>query len=256
MSGFSTQAILLRRLDHGDYDLIVTFLSLAKGKMPVMAKNAKKSRKRFAGLLEPFTALELVCRPARGNGMPILQEASMDSPFAGIRSDVFKTLYASYWAELVNGWMEEWKPQPRIYRLLHNAFDSLDRDMAAPEEISIIFQMCFVSLAGFTPKLDFCGVCGKALDRISGGTVIFDLEKGGIVCNGCSAGGSRTRLRISKGTVKHLGWIRENDFNTVKRLRFTPTAAREALSAMEAFAPYHLGRMPRSLKVLAQIRRR
>ncbi|MBS3810049.1 MAG: recombination protein O N-terminal domain-containing protein, partial [Desulfobacterales bacterium] len=62
MSGFSTPAILLRRIEYGDYDLIATFLTRAKGKISVIAKNAKKSRKRFSGLLEPFTALDLVCR--------------------------------------------------------------------------------------------------------------------------------------------------------------------------------------------------
>lgn len=54
MSTFSTSAILLRRSSYGDYDLIVTLLSLEKGKITVIAKNAKKSRKRFPGMLELF----------------------------------------------------------------------------------------------------------------------------------------------------------------------------------------------------------
>jgi len=43
---------MLRRTDFGDYDLIITFLSLSKGKISVIAKSAKKSTKRFAGVLE------------------------------------------------------------------------------------------------------------------------------------------------------------------------------------------------------------
>ncbi|MFO7930909.1 MAG: DNA repair protein RecO [Thermodesulfobacteriota bacterium] len=256
MSEFSTSAILLRRIDQGDYDLIITFLTLAKGKIAAVAKNAKKSRKRFSGLLEPFTALELVCSISRKGGMPVIREASMQSPFAGIRADVYKTLYAGYWAELVNGWLEEWKPQPGIYRLLYEALYALDLDLAGPAEISIIFQMRFLSISGLSPKLDSCGTCGIPLEGMAAGGVIFDLEKGGIVCNGCAAGASGTRLRISKGTIKQLGWIREKDFKALERLRFTRTAVKEAQAAMEAFVPYHLGRMPRSLKVLAQMRRR
>ncbi|MFP3998560.1 MAG: DNA repair protein RecO [Desulfobacterales bacterium] len=256
MSGFSTPAILLRRIDHGDYDLIIVFLTLEKGKVSVIAKNAKKSRKRFSGLLEPFTALGLVCAPSRSGSMPILKEASMQSPFAGIRADVYKTLYAGYWTELINGWMEDWKPQPSIYRLLYDALYALDIDLTAPAEISIIFQVRFLSIAGYSPKLDSCCKCGMLLDRISEGEVIFDLEKGGIVCNGCAAGESRTRLRISKGTVKLLCWIRENDFKRLQRLRFTQKSVKEAQTAMESFIPYYLGRMPRSLKVLEQMRRR
>lgn len=254
MSGFSTPAILLRRIEYGDYDLIATFLTRAKGKISVIAKNAKKSRKRFSGLLEPFTALDIVCRTTRSGGMPIIQEASMESPFANIRGNALKTFYAGYWSELLNGWMEEWKPQQQIYRLLYYALDALDRDLAGPAETSIIFQMRFLTIGGYAPVLHACVICATELDRMKGGTVIFDLEKGGIVCNGCAAGEARTRLRISKGTVKQLSWIRENDIQAVRRLRFTGKTAAEGLAALEAFVPYHLGRMPRSLKVLAQLR--
>jgi DNA repair protein RecO (recombination protein O) len=256
MSGFSTPAILLRRIDHGDHDLIVTFFSRQKGRIAVIAKNAKKSRKRFSGLLEPFTVLELVCRIPRRGGMPVLQEAAMQTPFAAIRGDVVKTLYASYWAELLCGWLEEYRPQQEIYRLLYYALRGMDRNLAAPGEMSIIFQVRFLTLAGLAPQMDACVVCRTPLDGIRPRGIFFDLEKGGIVCNGCAAGETKTRLQISLGTVKQLAWIRENEIRTVQRLRLTAAAVREGLFAMEAFVPYHLGRMPRSLRVLQQLRRR
>ncbi|MBA2881684.1 DNA repair protein RecO (recombination protein O) [Desulfosalsimonas propionicica] len=255
MSGFSTPAILLRRIDHGDHDLIITFFSREKGRIPVIAKNAKKSRKRFSGLLEPFTVLELVCRSPRRGGMPVLQEAAMQTPFAEIRDDVVKTLYASYWAELLCGWLEEYRPQAKIYRLLYYALRGLDRNLAAPAEMSIIFQVRFLTLAGLAPRMDGCVACQTPLDRMGSLAFFFDLEKGGIVCNGCAADSGRSRIRISPGTVKQLAWIQENEIRTVQRLRLTGSAVKEGLLAMEAFVPYHLGRVPRSLRVLQQMRR-
>ncbi len=254
MTGFSTPAILLRRIDLGDYDLIISFLTLLKGKISVVAKNAKKSRKRFSGLLDPFTALNLVCWIPRHGGMPILQEASMQAPFAGIRGDLVKTAYASYWAETIHGWLEEGRPQPGIYHLLHYALDALDQDMQAPEALSIIFQMRFASLTGFAPELKICGICGTFLDRMVGNHVIFDLAKGSIVCKGCSACESRYRLALSRGTVKQLAWIQEYDIEAAARIRFTKSSIREGLRAMESFVPYHLGRVPRSLKFLNDLR--
>ena len=43
MPVFSTPAILLRRLDYGDFDVIITFFTLEKGKVSVIAKAAKKA---------------------------------------------------------------------------------------------------------------------------------------------------------------------------------------------------------------------
>ena len=104
MAAFTTRAIVLRRVAFGDFDLIVTLLTLNRGKITVMAKAAKKSVKRFAGALELFTPIQAVC--SKGRGMPILQEASLENPLANIRLDVGKTAYASYWAEIIDIYLE------------------------------------------------------------------------------------------------------------------------------------------------------
>ncbi|MGM0453175.1 MAG: DNA repair protein RecO [Thermodesulfobacteriota bacterium] len=255
MPGFTTSAILLRRIDHGDYDLIISFLTRLRGKVSVMAKNAKKSRKRFSGLLEPFSELEVVCWTVRNAGMPILQEAAMQSPFANIRGNVAKTAYAAYWTELTHGWLEDLKPQPLIYDLLHYCLNAIDKDLQAAEVVSIIFQVRFIRLTGFSPELKNCQLCGRSLDRMPGNAVILELEKGGIVCHGCSPGENRYRLAMSKGSIKQLAWMRDYDIPAVERLRLTPKSTREALRAMESFVPYHLGRVPRSLVFLNQMRK-
>lgn len=241
-------------MDLGDHDLLITFLTLKRGKISVIAKNAKKSRKRFPGHLELFSHLNLVCRRSLKGGLSILQEASMISAFCDIRGDVEKTAYASYWADLVNGWLEEWKPQEPVYHLLGYALDALDKNLYTAAEMSIIFQIRLLSLSGFAPNLKSCTVCRKELDEMENNGFIFDLAKGGIVCKGCSSGESRTRLPISKGTAKQLMWIRENDIRTVQRLRFTPAFISEAQTALERFVPYHLGREPKSLMFLKQLR--
>ncbi|NOY68608.1 MAG: DNA repair protein RecO [Deltaproteobacteria bacterium] len=251
---FSTPAILLKRISLGDFDLLITFLSLEHGKLSVVAKNAKKSRKRFSGLLEPFTSLNLVCRrPARG-GLSILQEAAMDRPFSGIRGDVEKTAYASYWAELVNGWLEEGKKQEHIFYLLYYCLRELSSSKISVRALSIIFQVRFLMLAGFAPDFAACMVCHCLLDGISGNHVYLDPARGGIVCGKCSTEKNQPGVSLAKGTVKQLKWIQENDIDAAIRVKFTPQSLKDGLYAMEAFVPYHLGREPRSLGFLRSIR--
>ena len=131
MPVFSTPAILLRRLDYGDFDLILTFLSLERGKISLIAKSAKKSTKRFAGILELFSLMEAVASTGKGRGLPVLQEATLISPFSTIRNDIRKTAYASYWCELLNKWVEENQKQASLYYLLKHALSQLDGGVAA-----------------------------------------------------------------------------------------------------------------------------
>jgi DNA repair protein RecO (recombination protein O) len=251
---FSTPAILLRRLDYGDFDLILTFLSLERGKISLIAKSAKKSTKRFAGILELFTLMEAVASTGKGRGLPVLQEATLISPFSTIRSDIRKTAYASYWCELLNRWVEENQKQASLYYLLKHALSQLDGGPSAAAEISIFFQMRLLNLSGHDPSLRQCGRCRKNLETIQSDQVVFDIAKGAILCDEC-ASGTGGRIRLSKGTIKQLLWVASGDLKKASRLRFGAQAIKESLEFLEAFVPYIMGLQPQSLKFLRQIRK-
>jgi DNA repair protein RecO (recombination protein O) len=253
MASLSTPAILLRRIEYGDFDLIVTLFTAVQGKTSAIAKSAKKSVKRFPGVLEPFSRLEVVLAQGKGKGLPVLQEASLEDPFFKIREDMIKTAYASYWTELVYLWMAEGEPQADLYRLILHVLSELDQGRTPAEVLSILFQMRFLSLAGFRPNFDQCHVCKRRLDHIRQGAVISAPAKGGIVCPDCG-GSANGRLLISKGTLKQLMWIDTEDLERAARIRFTAAAMAEGLNFLETFVPYHIGKSPKSLKVLRIVR--
>ena len=85
MSIIASPAVLLRRVDYGDFDLILTLFTRTTGKISVIAKHAKKSKKRFAGVLELFSVVKITCQASRRAGLPVLQEALLEEPFAAIR---------------------------------------------------------------------------------------------------------------------------------------------------------------------------
>lgn len=254
MSSFSTPAIVLRRIDFGDYDLIINFFTLNKGKISVIAKSAKKSVKRFSGVLEPFSVLEIVCSSGRGKGLPVLQEATLKQPFSKSRADIVKIAYASYWAELINLWMEDGKKQVQIYELFQHVLGELDLDYISQEALSIIFQIRFIKLSGFCPDLTRCGNCQVEIEASKKGKITFDIVKGCLVCDSCYSAKLDNKIRLSKGTIKQLLWVESGGLKKAGRIRFAKTALSEGLKFLEAFVPYHLGMEPRSLKFLRQIR--
>ena len=253
MQVFSSPAILLRRMDYGDFDVIITFFTLQRGKLSLIAKAAKKSTKRFAGILELFSALEVVATTGRGQGLPVLQEAVLKQPFSAIRADFRKTAFASYWVELIYNWMEENFRQDELYYLLEHVLTELDNGHTEQAVLNVLFQMRFLTLSGHHPNLTACGTCRKKLENIDQATINIDLQRGGIVCGDCIKN-SASRLTLAKGTIKELLWTARGNLDKATRIRFSSPALQESTQFLEEFVSYHLGKQPRSLKFLRQIR--
>ncbi len=253
MPQFSSPAILIRRLDYGDYDLIITFLTQQRGKLTAIAKSAKRSTKRFAGVLELFSLLDIVVSRKRGKGLPILTEASLSKPLSNIRSDINKTAYASYWAELVNASLEDDKPQTSVFQLLSYVLTAMDAKHMPDEVLSILFQMRLLTLSGLCPNLNFCCTCHSDMVDAGQHKINIDLAKGGLVCESCSPYVSGHQC-LSKGTIKQLQWLNTCDLEKASRMRFSASAIQEGMNFLEAFVPYHLGREPKSLKFLRRLR--
>ena len=254
MSSYSTPAIVLRKIDYGEYDFVITLFTLKKGKVSVIAKSAKKSKKRFAGILELFSIIDVVCNVGRRKGLPVLQEAALTHPFFHIRSSALKTAYASYWAELINEWMESGQKQVQLYQLFQYVLRELDLSGASEAALSILFQIKFLTISGLSPNLRQCSVCRIEIEKIKETRVQFDFAKGGIICDECA---SKTLKKpfLSKGIIKQLLWMEKGDLAKAVRVRFSTDALKEASEFLETFVPYHLGKEPRSLKFLQQIRK-
>jgi len=255
MPNFLTPAIMLKRVEYGDHDLILTFLTRADGKISAIAKFAKKSVKRFGGALELFSSIQIVytTSPNKG-GLSVLKEASILDPFSEIRADMVKTAYASYWAELINGWMESDVKNNDIYSLFLAALLAISRRDKTEREISAIFQMKFLAESGLTPRLGECLVCRSHIDQMKAEKIGFNLEKGGVVCPACTTI-APVNFHLSKGTLKQLLWIAEKTIDQAQRARFSPASLNEATQLLEAFVPFHMGKEPKSLRFLRQLRR-
>lgn len=249
---FTTPAILLKRIDFGDDDLILTVLSPTSGKISLMAKSAKKSRKRFCGALDLFSVSNLVYTTGKGR-LPILQEAAVKQPFSQIRTHFGKTAYACYFAEIVNNWMEPDTAQPQIFELLIEVLHKLDKSDLPDDMLSIAFQMALMIVSGFSPNLSTCCDCHTDMENLKEYLIGISFPKGGLLCSSCNTTGLPV-MHLSRGTIKQLQWMGCGCWNKIARARLSRQSIEESLGFLEAFVPYHLGKEPKSLSVLRQYR--
>lgn len=257
MPGFSTNAILLKKIEYGDHDFIISFLTESQGKISVIAKNAKQSVKRFSGALDLFSVNHIHCTFPKRNkdGLTILSQADLENGFPNIRYDVFKTAYASFWVELVHSWLEEDKRQPELYDLLFFTLDALHTGKVAKEVLSLLFQIRFMGISGFSPNIETCGRCQTPVDQIEQKNVLFDFKDGRMICSTCINHRSKYGMSVSKGTLKLLIWINTSDLQRADRIKFSDFALKEGEKLLEAFIPFHLGKNFKSLQFLKRLRR-
>ncbi len=254
MTDFITSALLTRKIEYGDYDFILTFFTRDFGKITAMAKNARKSVKRFSGTLELFMEMEIRFRYGKKrNDMIYLMDTDLQHPHAYIRYDYMKSAYASYFLEIYNLWFEENNKQETLFVLLKYILDLLDTDVMPPSELSILFMVKFIEKSGVFPDLNTCSACGTSL--VERGKVTFNFREGGMICEACitSIPGDYN-FALSIGAVKQILWIRNNELLHISRLRFSRSIEKETLLFLEYLISSHLGKKPKSLKFLQSVR--
>jgi len=250
MGALATPAVVLRRRVYGDTDLMVTLLTRDQGKVGAIAKAAKKSVRRFAGTLEPFSVIEAVLVPART--IPLLREATLIHPFGGLRTRIAKTAYAGCWMEIIDTWMEEGVADRPLFELLCHSLERLDGDDQCAEAVNIFFQMKFLVAAGLAPGLSRCGGCGRSIEALTGHHLFFDPPSARLLCRACAPEQGQPMV-LSKGTIKQLQWMADSSAQCCRRMRFTRQGLCEGERFLEHFMAAQLGRKPRSLDVLRQL---
>ena len=124
MPAYTTDALILRTYKLGESDRIVVFLTRDRGKKRGVAKNARQSRRRFGGALEPLTYGRVGYVERERRDLVHLQYVEpIRSPLAA--ADGHALGYVGYFAELIDEWSPEADPNETLFRLGASMVDAL-----------------------------------------------------------------------------------------------------------------------------------
>lgn len=246
-----TTGFVLRTLSYSESDLIVTFYSHDFGKLKGIAKGAKRSKKRFANVFEPFSLTNIIFTRKSRDTLAFIESCDIINHYHAIRQDMEKTLIASYFIDLTDHFSPEGKKNEKVFELLQDFLLMLDGEKAT-DAVVRFFELRLLKLAGFEPTLDRCVVCKT---QVTGGNIYyFHAGEGGIKCSTC-AKPQRYEQPISAGTVRTLLLGKDMDIDKIKLVAVSDSIAMESRSILIGFIAHLLGREVKSLKVMEQVRK-
>ena len=162
-------AVVLAKTNYGEADLIVTFLTRELGLLSGLARYGRRSIRRFGGgLLSPGTIAwyDFTIKP---NINLAFVERGEENPKAHrLPADPLVQCLAAFALELVRGFEAPGNPAEESFELLVRHLSRLARCQGqwAKRLVSLDFALKYLELAGFSPRLGGCLLCG-AVDRKS-----------------------------------------------------------------------------------------
>ncbi len=177
------RGIVLRSVDTGEADKMLTVLTAQLGKLPVVAKGARGRRSRVTAATELLSYAEMTLSESRG--YQYLSEASSLAHFRCLRQDVTLLSLGSYFAQLTDAVTWEGIPAGDVLSLLLNALYALSELRRPQKLVKAAFECRLMALSGFEPLLTACAVCGAAEPAAP----VLDVSSGLLRCRSCPKSG-------------------------------------------------------------------
>lgn len=242
-------AIVLRHLDYGEADRIVTVLTPDHGRLKGFARAARRSRKRFGPALETFAEIRLHWLPRPGGELVSVREAELVRLRLGLRRDLETLALAGYGCELTEALCAEAVGAVEVYGLLRAFLDHLDAT-GATVEARVLLELRLLAMAGIAPHLQHCAECLGALPV---GPVGFAAARGGSLCPAC--GGEGVPLKVDRLTLGSLGRLMQTPMEGFAGIRLSPRTRTEGLALLGDALRGHLQRPLKSAEFLAGLGR-
>jgi DNA repair protein RecO (recombination protein O) len=241
------RALIVGGVDYGEADRVVHLLT-GRGQLAAFAFGAKKSRRRFAGALQPFFTVRPEFELRRREGMPVLRAASIECARMGISQDLVAIGTAGYVAELAARVAPEGEASEAILALVEAVLDSLNAGVRPRPSVRRAFELMLLDELGYRPELAGCVECGA-------GPGFIDFARGGALC-GAHRGGARPIGPKTSAWVQRVLDARSG-FDPTAGLdpAWADTAAEKLGPSLDAVYRSLLDRPLRSLAVLEALLR-
>jgi DNA repair protein RecO (recombination protein O) len=244
---YRTEAIVLKRIDFGEADRILTLYTPDRGKVRAIAKGVRRIASRKSGHVELFTHAGLLL--AEGRNLDIVTQAETVRPFRRIRDDLIRTTYAYHIAELVDRFVEEGIESLATFQLLREALTAL-ADAEDPSLVARFFEIRLLGQLGFRPQLFACVRCNEGLTACGNA---FSPHAGGVLCPRCSPR-QADAIDLPDAAFRVLRFLQTRDWAVARRIELSAPTRGTLERVMHAYIHHLLERELQSTSLLQHLR--
>ncbi|HET6680090.1 MAG TPA: DNA repair protein RecO [Gemmatimonadaceae bacterium] len=197
----ATDAVVLHAFDYLETSRILRLATREAGVQSVIARGARRSRKRFGSALDLFAegVAHIDVRP--GRELQTLSSFDVTRSRVAMAADLDRFTAATMIAELVLRFARD-DTHEALYETLTATLDAIgDCEGDASRVAALAGAWALVARLGFAPALDVCAVCHASIPRTL--TVRFDRRSGGALCADCGSASAARALPASARETLH-----------------------------------------------------
>lgn len=147
-----SEAIILNKRPLGEADLLITLFTRDAGKVKGVAKHAKRSKKRFAGVLETGYVIDLTFKTSPGRELVRIDDANLRAPLSHISKSIEETTALWLALELADRFLPAAEGSTQKYELLSRFVKALHEGRLT-RPIFIYFLFKWIEYCGFLPEI-------------------------------------------------------------------------------------------------------
>lgn len=187
MPEFRTRALVLRSFDYGESDRLVHLYTEERGRISVMAKGARRSKRRFPGTLETFSLILARIFDSPRSSLMRIDGAKLIESCDGIANDLRRFAIGCQFVEILDRFTAENQGNPEFFHFAVGLMGVL-RAEEPDRLLALLVTAKTLAWLGYSPQLARCAGCGVALGPFAARAepVGFEPQQGGAVCPDCA----------------------------------------------------------------------
>jgi len=222
MGYVKTKGIVIKEVNLGEADKIITIFSRHSGKISALAKGARRPKSKNVAGTQLLCYSDFVLY--KGKQMYIVNSSEVLEPFYELRNNLVNLTYSAHIVDIIFDVIQENQPATKVLQLFLNTLYMLAKTDKSPELVTRIFEIRVLSILGYAPFVNGCMICGEGdLNKVA-----FSFKNCGFICShGDCIVQDPYAVKILPGTAKALFYIVNARMNDLFSFSVSPEVLRE-----------------------------